>query len=556
MREDKRITAADIEGAEVRLGPVLGLEPGKWLAALLGLGLLLVLFLVLVLPGLVRNGSLVAFDSLPRGAAVRVDGVYVGSTPCEAFVASGPRSVQVARPFFAPYEEKVEVKGRVLASLVAPRRVRIEPSLAPLDPKGLLSSSYAEYAAWALTGKPTATFQLPLVLSDSLLSLAEAGGSSALPRAEAPLLAARALAAAPGPEAARDALRASFLAAAGGAPSPLGLVAGLEALAAAEGSNPSLARYLEAILPEAARTRLSAMDGYEALAAKAPAPKLATADDSAASARAGASLSVRGVLFRAVPAGSFTMRGSLPDGGLVPYAAGIPASYLATAETSRADWARFLAENPEWAPANRAALVARGDADEDYLADWDSPGLAGDLPVTQVSWPAAKAYCDWLSRRAPAGLKAALPSEALWERAAFLGGAFAGSSRAVLYASARKGPEASGSRGADALGFVDLRGNVWEWCADDYLAAPALATPATLAAGLPAGAAGLPAGAADRPAAASAAYLVPERAVRGGSWANTPDSVPLEARGSFEPSRSTPFLGFRPALVPDAGGSL
>ncbi|HRY73886.1 MAG TPA: SUMF1/EgtB/PvdO family nonheme iron enzyme, partial [Spirochaetia bacterium] len=445
MREDKRITAADIEGAEVRLGPVLGLEPGKWLAALLGLGLLLVLFLVLVLPGLVRNGSLVAFDSLPRGAAVRVDGVYVGSTPCEAFVASGPRSVQVARPFFAPYEEKVEVKGRVLASLVAPRRVRIEPSLAPLDPKGLLSSSYAEYAAWALTGKPTAAFQLPLVLSDALLSLAEAGASSALPRAEAPLLAARALAAAPGPEAARDALRASFLAAAGGAPSPLGLVAGLEALAAAEGSNPSLARYLEAILPEAARTRLSAMDGYEALAAKAPAPKLATADDSAASARAGASLSVRGVLFRAVPAGSFTMRGSLPDGGLVPYAAAVPPSYLAAAETSRADWARFLADNPEWAPANRAALVARGDADGDYLADWDSPGLPGSLPVTHVSWPAVKAYCDWLSRRAPAGLKAVLPSEELWERAASLGGAFSAPAKgAVLFASARKGPEPSG----------------------------------------------------------------------------------------------------------------
>ena len=548
MREDKRITAADIEGAEVRLGPVLGLEPGKWLAALLGLCLLLVLFLVLVLPGLVRNGSLVGFDSLPRGAAVRVDGVYVGSTPCEAFVASGPRSIQVARPFFAPYEEKVEVKGRVLASLVAPRRERIEPALAPLDPKGLLSSSYAEYAAWALTGKPTATFQLPLVLSDALLSLAESGASSALPRAEAPLLAARALAAAPGPEAARDALRASFLAAAGGAPSPLGLVAGLEALAQAEGSNPSLARYLEAVLPEAARTRLSAMDGYEALAAKTPAPKLALSD-SAAGARAGASLSVGGVLFRAVPAGSCTMRGSLPDGGLVPYAAAIPASYLAAAETSRADWARFLSENPEWAPSNRAALVARGDADEGYLADWDSPGLSGSLPVTQVSWPAAKAYCDWLSRRAPAGFKAVLPSEALWERAAFLGGAFSGPARAVLYASARKGPEASGSRGADGLGFVDLRGNVWEWCADDYLAAPALAAPTALAAGGPADAA-------DTHPGASAAYLVPERVVRGGSWANTADSVPLEARGSFEPSRSTPFLGFRPALVPDAGGSL
>lgn len=536
MREDKRITEADIEGAEVRLKPLFGLEPGKWLAALLGLCLIIVLFLILVLPGLLRDGSLVRFDSLPRGAAVRVDGVYLGTTPCEAFVASGERSVLVSRPFFAPYDERIEVRGRVIASLVAPRRARIEPELAPLDPKGLLSSSYAEYAAWALSGKPTATFQLPPVLSESLLALAEAGASAALPRAEAPALAARALAAAPGPESARDALRASFLAAAGGAPSPLGLVAGLEALAAAEGSNPSLLPYLEAILPEAARARLSALDGYEALAAKVPAPRLAPAEAS----RAGASLSVGGVLFRAVPAGRFTMRGSLPDGGLLPYEAELPASYLAAAETSRSDWARFLAENPEWSPANRAALLARGDVDEAYLADWESPGLAGSLPVTQVSWHAAKAYCDWLSRRAPAGFEVVLPSEALWERAASLGGAFSGASKAVLYAAARKGPEASGSRGADALGFLDLRGNVWEWCGDAYLAAPALAAKAPSA----------------QAPSAPGAYVVPERTLRGGSWANAADSVPLEARGSFEPSRSTPFLGFRPALVPSSGGPL
>jgi formylglycine-generating enzyme required for sulfatase activity len=41
-----------------------------------------------------------------------------------------------------------------------------------------------------------------------------------------------------------------------------------------------------------------------------------------------------------------------------------------------------------------------------------------------------------------------------------------------------------------------------------------------------------------------------ERAVRGGSWVNPPGSTSIESRGSLPPETSSPFVGFRPVIVP------
>ncbi|MDR1363603.1 MAG: hypothetical protein LBJ35_06100, partial [Spirochaetaceae bacterium] len=56
----------------VKLSPVFGLRPGVYVTVIYSLIIIIILFFLLIFPGITRRGSLVAFTSEPSGAAVRV----------------------------------------------------------------------------------------------------------------------------------------------------------------------------------------------------------------------------------------------------------------------------------------------------------------------------------------------------------------------------------------------------------------------------------------------------------------------------------------------------
>jgi len=130
----------------------------------------------------------------------------------------------------------------------------------------------------------------------------------------------------------------------------------------------------------------------------------------------------------------------------------VDAFYLDVNEVTSADYARF-------AEATRAAKP------------WTWPGgkvAKGEesLPVTNVTWAEADAYCRWAGKR--------LPTEAEWERAArggldrkrFPWGDEGGRGRA--HTGSSTGPTAVSSFSANAFGLHDMAGNVWEWTSDWY----------------------------------------------------------------------------------------
>ncbi|MBL8827326.1 MAG: SUMF1/EgtB/PvdO family nonheme iron enzyme [Planctomycetaceae bacterium] len=110
---------------------------------------------------------------------------------------------------------------------------------------------------------------------------------------------------------------------------------------------------------------------------------------------------------------------------------------------------------------------------------WKSPGSykqTDDMPVVQVSWNDASAFCDWLSKKE--GARYRLPTEAEWEFACRAGSV---SYHAVCEKSHELTQHAwvkeNGSLGgsfvrpvrnwqANAFGLFDVLGNAWEWCAD------------------------------------------------------------------------------------------
>lgn len=82
------------------------------------------------------------------------------------------------------------------------------------------------------------------------------------------------------------------------------------------------------------------------------------------------------------------------------------------------------------------------------------------LPVVQISYKDALAYCKWANCR--------LPTEIEWEYAAKLGKSNEVEMNITTAESKSLGPVDVYSSRANKLGIHHQSGNVWEWCADVY----------------------------------------------------------------------------------------
>jgi formylglycine-generating enzyme required for sulfatase activity len=170
-----------------------------------------------------------------------------------------------------------------------------------------------------------------------------------------------------------------------------------------------------------------------------------------------------------------------------------------------------------------------------------------DLPVEEVSWNDAIAFCNKLSEReglkpyyqlgagAPSGGEGyRLPTEAEWEYACRAGTATRfsfGDADTSLGESAWFSDNSDfkthpvGQKRPNAWGLFDMHGNVWEWCGDGYAADCYQGSPA----------------AADPPGPSQSA----DRVIRGGGWNDFPQDCRAALRGWFAPGYRGSSLGFR-----------
>jgi formylglycine-generating enzyme required for sulfatase activity len=216
-------------------------------------------------------------------------------------------------------------------------------------------------------------------------------------------------------------------------------------------------------------------------------------------------------------------------------------------EVSVAEFAAFATDQPDW---QRGGALAAQRCGSNYLSRWNGatpPGGTDPLPVVDVCWHAADAFCRWL------GEGFALPSEAEWERAA-RGRHDGGPNRdywtypfgdtpscdKANYKDCNTNVIAVGATTGLSFGeLYDMAGNAWEWVADwyraDYYCDPT-------------GAGG---------------YAVPQcdtgfnwqapkgdadgvdKVLRGGSWYHTPDMLRSAKREHLGPSETSNLAGFR-----------
>lgn len=137
---------------------------------------------------------------------------------------------------------------------------------------------------------------------------------------------------------------------------------------------------------------------------------------------------------RLVPYGSFNA-----DEDRIPVT--LPVFYIDRTEVSNGNYARFTRERGKAVPTAEA-----------------------DLPVVNVTYEDAKAFCEWAGKRLP------MPVE--WEKAArgmdgrtFPWGDTADASKANVAGQGLR-PVESTPEGASPFGVLNMAGNVWEWVDD------------------------------------------------------------------------------------------
>jgi len=143
--------------------------------------------------------------------------------------------------------------------------------------------------------------------------------------------------------------------------------------------------------------------------------------------------------------------------------------FIHEAPVTNAEFLRFVLHHPQWQRGTAVSLFV----DDQYLSSWVGPIALGpdsgpQQPVTQVSWFAANAYCEWRSAR--------LPSWYEWEYMAAANSSIADARaipewrQEILSWYARAGGEQLGdvrSGSANYFGVYDAHGLVWEWV-DDF----------------------------------------------------------------------------------------
>ena len=182
--------------------------------------------------------------------------------------------------------------------------------------------------------------------------------------------------------------------------------------------------------------------------------------------------------------------------------------WLGTTEVTQAQWSAMMGNNPSH---------FRGDT----------------LPVEQVTWDDALAFCRKLTEREraagrlPEGHAYTLPTDAQWEYACRAGTAtaYAGDVAAMAWhnQNADGTTHAVATKQANAWGLHDMHGNVWEWCLDWWSQR------------LPGGSMSDPVG----PVSGSS------RVLRGGGWANSGAFCRSANRDGVSPGGRGDFLGFR-----------
>ena len=373
MKKDEKLV--DVE--PVRLPSFGPLRPGKYILISLITVILLAVFLLFFLPGIVKGGRYVTFTSSMSSVGVIIDGEYTGSTSgSNYFIKSGSHEAEYIKNGITIGKETLEIDHPVFATLFIRRTQTVD--IVPAQAEGLYESIFDS----TLEG---------VVSYSAVLSYDETYNYPPLYTSYARDVSAIGI---------RDVssdfhLLSSFV-------TTGEMLDDLKAAAAILDENG--VKYSTADLT--VLDSLISGNGEKT-------------DCTLLSPSGNAHYTSDG--FYSYSGESFTMgvngKVSIETMNTLPVTVITSDFDLAQFYVTEYEYALFTKENPYWAKDNLETLIADGMADEYYLAGITlSTAYVSNLPVRNISWYAADAYCRWLSEKT--GTEYRMPSEAEWYQAA------------------------------------------------------------------------------------------------------------------------------------------
>jgi len=158
-----------------------------------------------------------------------------------------------------------------------------------------------------------------------------------------------------------------------------------------------------------------------------------------------------------LPGGRF--RSVLPEEGETST---VPAFALRRTPVTRGEFAAFLARNPQWSKEAAPSLFVGAR----YLDGNDANPGSADLPMTNVSWHAASAYCESEGARLPTWHEWEFAAAADTTRRDARGDPAWRAQILAWYESSNTGSASVGKHAANAWGVQDMHGLIWEWVED------------------------------------------------------------------------------------------
>jgi gamma-glutamyl hercynylcysteine S-oxide synthase len=559
-KQKKQIEIPEI--SDVKLKPIFGMQPGLYLTILYALILVLILFLVFVLPGIRNYGSNVHFSTNPAGTAVYVDGQYLGSTPFTRFVPAGEHTVRYEKPYFQEVQQEMRVPGKLFGTLVFKRAEKESADLNFSSSGKYLRWRFDQVSDWSLVGSFYERYRYPFrgvqavseyVQAAELGKIENTGDASVIPQdlydftymlvnninSFEQLIDATAAISALDSRKYRNKSANEYIST--NMASDL-LQSSVEAFVRV-GTTPVLA----ALYVETAAQRQNILEIADDENYRANREELQEYLKALPFSQVYSSTGIQSVPMSVydhsfveivppeeIPVGNAEFSADrveleFSDLSVFPHVEKLEPYYISSGEVTRRQFERFLQDSPDWQLENIDVLITKNKVDENYLNYRQNEPVNMNLPVTDVSWHAAKAYCQWFEAQLPDAMRARylvrLPLEAEWEFAARKNSA----ALVIDNDSGFDGPQAGNYSREGRLGLIDMQGNVWEWCENWYFPADVLD---------------------GNYGAAVEGYDGRERALRGGSWVNRSREVTVWTRASHPPHWCSPFTGFRIVLEP------
>jgi len=468
---------------EVQLPQFLGMRPGIYIAVLLIVAIILLLFVVAFLPGIVKGGRYVTFTSPLAQTGVTIDGTYLGGTPYQFFVPSGEHEVTFTKGGITVGKSTLKVSHPVFLTWLFPRTSKLGSDMASLtkeDKTAVNGFNLQEVIAYSAITDFDTVHPYPPVFKNLVQDALAMGLDD-------------------------KTLTDSFALAANFITSKMMLS---DALEAKEALNDKTNALIEKTLKVAQQLFAdSTTDEVGLLAQDNPLKGKQTLLKANNFEQSGITYT----------ASSFVMGTKVPLIFPETNKAGVsvttPSFTIATTPVSQYQWALFVEENPQWDKSQVEKLQQDNLTDEFYLSGiLPSVVFATGKPVHNISYKGAEAFCIWLTKKT--GKEVFIPTQEMWTLAA-------------LQAKDKSYTKSLTITDGDKSTPLAMLGGVWEFTQSPYIPLQRVTGYQEVA------------------TLYQTFVLSSDVSVKGGSYLNAPSSIDENTVGVVDTTACGDLIGFR-----------